>query len=263
MGTDGGAHSQRLVASVVADGFDASTVETSEAPGPLDLRTLRAAARDAYPGTGVRTALLDASGVAYGTRVDRDLADLARARGWLQSPPAATDLLAAANVALFDGMLALAEDAPQLRQTSDGALELRFVRVAFPSGAREPMEVRIGTMGRAEVRKLPAEGPGEPTPIDATTGLMRALDGGQAAEIARALGSVPRPFGARELAAFARAAVLPNEDIATTALVTMGGSPEAISALREALDSAPERRGEVSGWVAELYGDAVAAALRG
>ncbi|MEZ4269022.1 MAG: hypothetical protein R3F39_21905 [Myxococcota bacterium] len=252
---------ERLRAAVVADGFDAATVELREEAGPLGLQVLTAQARDAYPGTGFRAVVVDGAGVAYGKSAALGLADLARARGWLTAPPSAADLVRVANAAAFDGLLALTTDAPTLKKTDDGALELRFVRTAFPSGAREPMLLRIGSMGREEVQRLPAEGPGPPTPIDATTGFVRALDAGGAAEIALALSKVRPPFGPREFAAFARAAVIPNEDIATTALVTMGGSAEALAAVGEALAGAPDRREAVVGWVGELYGSAAAAGL--
>jgi hypothetical protein len=252
---------RRLLAAVVADGFDQAAIDVREEAGPLGLRLLVAQARDAYPGTGMRAVVADESGVAYGKSADLGLADLARARGWLRTPPSAGDLMRVVNAAAFDGLLAVEPDAPEVTKTNDGALELRFVRSAFPSGAREPMLVRIGALGREEVRRLPAEGPGPPTPIDATTAFVRAMDAGGAAEIALALAKLRPPFGARELAAFARAAVIPNEDIATTALVTMGGGAEALAAVREALAGAPDRRDAVVGWVGELYGSAAAAGL--
>lgn len=262
MGSDAMANARKhLLAVLVADGFDVTAVDLREEAGPLGLRLLVAQARDAYPGTGMRAVLVDDAGVAYGKTADLGLADLARARGWLSTPPSAADLMGVVNAAAFDGLLALTPDAPALTKTGDGALELRFVRTAFPSGAREPMLVRVGTLGREEVRRLPAEGPGPPTPIDATTAFIRALDAGGAAEIALALAKLRAPFGPRELAAFARAAVIPNEDIATTALVTMGGSADALAAVREALAGAPDRRAAVAGWVGELYGSAAAAGL--
>lgn len=252
---------ERLLASVVADGFDTAAIDLREEAGPLGLRLLVAQARDAYPGTGMRAVVADDAGVAYGKTADLGLADLARARGWLSTPPPAADLMRVVNAAAFDGLLALEPDAPQVTKTHDGALELRFVRSAFPSGAREPMLVRIGALGREEVRRLPAEGPGPPTPIDATAAFMRALDAGGPAEIALALSKLRPPFGPRELAAFARAAIFPNEDIATTALVTMGGGGAALAAVRDALAGAPDRRAAVVGWVGELYGSAAAAGL--
>jgi hypothetical protein len=254
-------HRERLSALVVADGFDAAVVTAREQAAPQGLTAVIAQARDAYPGSGVRATLVDAEGRAYGIHGDASFADLVRARGWLSAPPSASELTQLANVALFEGLLALAADAPQLERTGDGALELRFVRTAFPSGAREPMALRVAADGREEVRRLPAEGPPAPTPIDATAGFLRALESGGSAEIALTLSKVPKPFGPREYAAFARAVVLPHEDIATTALVTMGGSPEALAAVGEALRGAPDRRSEVVGWVGELYGSAAAAGL--
>ncbi len=59
-----------------------------------------------YPGTGVRTVLVGPDGRMFGQHGAGDLADLARACGWLTTPPPPSVAQSFLSFALVEGMLA-------------------------------------------------------------------------------------------------------------------------------------------------------------
>ncbi|HEX2571184.1 MAG TPA: hypothetical protein VH877_16625 [Polyangia bacterium] len=255
-----------LVEHLVRDGFAPATIRTRASAGPMSTILVVAAAEGAYPGTGVRTALVH-EGVVYGPR--DGLADLVRACGWLASPPDATTLAAVASAVLFDDQLQLDTDSaaePATQLTAEpGGLSLTLTHRLFPSGARERMRIHIPASGRETVQRVD-EDPADraPIPIDRATALVRALDAQDLMATLDAIQGIEAPSQPREFEALARAALHPNDTVAADALVKLGASDGAAAALRRALATTDEaRRRSVAAMVSELWGSAFAARLEG
>lgn len=235
----------------------AQTAEARVDPGPLGLRVVTVAIPDAYPGTGVRRAVVDGTGRAYGRHLDRGLADLARDAGWLDSPPAPADLVRVLNVTDFDGLL-IADD-PALTPVADG-LELRFVkREPFDPEARTPMTARIPRAGPLSIEKQSVAP--QPTPaLTGTAALQKALDAGSPVEILQAMRAVAADPAALPL--LARATRSESEAVAVEAISRIPATDAGAAALRAAwrgLGAAEKAR--LVGFARELHGEAFAAGL--
>jgi hypothetical protein len=111
-------------------------LEASGAWGaPIELQVLeageglyivRAIVPGSYPGTGVRSVVVDADGVSYGLHGTSDLAELARARGWLAAPPEdVRGLLRLLDAAYFEGMGAATLTEPGV-VAGEGGLTVHF-----------------------------------------------------------------------------------------------------------------------------------------
>jgi hypothetical protein len=255
-----------LVERLVQDGFAQETLSTRTSDGPMNTVLVTAAAQGAYPGTGVRTALIH-DGVIYGP--GEGLAELVRACGWLVAPPEAMTLAAAASAVLFDNLLMIDTDtdagsAAELTANSEG-LCLTLVRRCFPSGARERMRIDIPARGREKVQQVD-ETPANKAPIsiDRVTALVRALDASDLAATLDAIQELPTPSQPREFEALARAALHPNETVAADALLKLGASDGATAALRRALATTDATRRQcVTSMASELWGSEFAARLDG
>jgi hypothetical protein len=115
------------------------------------LKLVRAIAEGAYPGSGVAAVLLDpATGVTYGAHGESDLADLARARGWLKKAPDAAELVKLVNAGQYAGLLIIDAQAPTVETTAAG-LVLHFARDNFPSGARDRVTATFPPAGKLTV----------------------------------------------------------------------------------------------------------------
>jgi hypothetical protein len=100
-----------------------------------------------YPGTGVRTVLVGPDGRTYGQHGEGDLADLARACGWLTAPPPPSVAQSFLSFALVNGMLATHGAATV--QLAHGTLTIS-VRRAEPLSGRDVEDI---------VLTIPARGP--------------------------------------------------------------------------------------------------------
>lgn len=255
-----------LVEHLVRDGFAPETIRTRTAAGPMSTILVTAAAEGAYPGTGVRTALIYKGGV-YGP--GEGLAELAHACGWLAAPPDATTFAEVAGAVLFDNLLQIdsdSDDGTATQVTAErGGLCLTLVRRLFPSGARERMRIDIPAAGRETVQRIDDE-PADrgPIPIDRATALVRALDAKDLMATLKAIQGIEVPSQPREFEALARAALHPNDTVAADALVKLGASDGAASALRRILATTDETRRQcVVGMLSELWGAAFVARLEG
>lgn len=247
-----------LADALVREGFAREAIRFNDDDGPFGTQAVLAQAEGAYPGTGVRAALVAADGTLYGSCFDNGIVAFTRAQGWFDALPDAGDVVTAIDLLALDGLLQLDEDsAPSITRTAEG-LDVRFTRVAFPSGTQEPMLARITS--RFELRALPVPS-SEPTPIDAATRLLRALDSDTGVAIMQAIPQIPASPSERDRAALARASLHTNENIAMAAMMKLGASAPALAALRDALAAAPERRDEVVGWVRDLFDDNAAKRL--
>lgn len=226
--------------------------------GPLGLQVVTVAIPDAYPGTGVRTLVVDAKGRAYGKHAAHDLADLARSAGWLDAPPSADALVKVLSLTDFEGMLAVLPGSPTVQKTAEG-LELRFVRQEpFDPDARTPVTARIPRKGALAVE---AERVAETPPTGGVTDdLRKALDAGAAIEILRAMQAAAGDAAALPL--LARATTHDNEAIAVEALSRIPPTDAGVAALRAAwtgLDA--PHRDRLVGFARELHGAAFAGKL--
>lgn len=244
-------------------------VVTGQDPGPLKTTVVRAAIQDAYPGSGVARVVVW-NGRTYGKRGERDLADLARERGWLKKAPDAAALARLVGDAQFDGLLAIDEAAAPAAATGKEGLSLSFTRRTFPGNAAEPVRVVIGSKGPAVITigggAAPAGGKAQPAKdapaANPLADAARALESGGAAERSSAIAALGKSKDPGRFDLLARATLLPSEQLATDALVAIGGSPDAVAALRKAwagIDAA--RRARLSATAGEVYGPAVAAEL--
>lgn len=239
---------------------------TGEEQGALGTTVVRVAIRDAYPGSGVARVVLW-KGRSYGVRGEHDLAELVRERGWLKHAPETAGFVRLVGDAQFDGLLAVDEAVPPTLQVGKGALSLSLVRRTFPSGAREPVKLAIFAHGPAVVT-IAAGGGGQPASEPragegSLASAARALESGSAVEKSAAIAALARSAdpAARDL--LARATTQPSEQLATDALMALGGSPAAAAALRKAwsgLDGT--RRAALLRSAAELHGAAFAAELQ-
>lgn len=105
-----------------------------------------------YPGTGVRTVLIGPDGRTYGQWGGADLADLARACGWLSAPPTPAVAQSFLSFALVDGMLAT-HGAPTVSLTA-GVLTISVRRAEPLSGHDvEDIVITIRAQGAAGIER--------------------------------------------------------------------------------------------------------------
>lgn len=235
-----------------------------EEPGALGTTVVRVVVKDAYPGSGVARVVVW-NGKSYGVHGERDLADLARERGWLKKAPETAGFVKLVGDAQFEGLLAVDEStAPSLSAGKDG-LVLSLVRRTFPSGAREPVRVTIGAKGPAQVSVGGGAAPtAEKSPAaNPLADAQRALESGSAVEKSAAINALAKSSDPAAKALLARATLLPAEQLAIDALQAIGSTPEAAAALRKAwsgLDAA--RRATLVQNATELHGPAFGALLK-
>jgi hypothetical protein len=143
---------QRMLRASLEKSYEGATIVTRTEFGPFGLGVVVASLEHAYPGSGVLRVLLDARGVTYGVHGEKDLAELVRERGWIDTPP--EDLGAWArlvNVAQFEGVaILLDEPAPNVVRVDEG-LAITLYRTWHPSGGQTRMEITIGARGPAHV----------------------------------------------------------------------------------------------------------------
>lgn len=135
------------------ESFQRLPIKTDTLVGPCGTTIVRARAEGAYPGSGILAVLVDdKDGTTYGRHGAKDLADLVRARGFLEKPPAAADLVRLADVAFFEAVVMHDDRArkPTAEKTETG-LVLKFVRAFMPSGACELVTVTFPAKGNATV----------------------------------------------------------------------------------------------------------------
>jgi hypothetical protein len=142
-----------LSGELAKDGsFKGLEIASDSREGPLGTTIVRAFAKGAYPGSGVRAVLLEArEGVTYGRHGQKDLAVLVHAQ-----KAGTPDLLKLVSVAFFEGLLMVDEAArpPSLAQ-KDGAVVLRFVRRSFPSNAADLVTVTFAEAGKTTIASEP------------------------------------------------------------------------------------------------------------
>lgn len=235
----------------------AITVEVQD--GPAGAKIVRAMIDGAYPGSGVRAALVSADAKVYGPRSPSGLADWARAQGWLATAPTATDLRRVVDVLLFDTLLASPPDSKPAVTRAAGALRLDLTRVVFPSQAREAVRVTIGASGPAT---LTIGGQPVTVGISAAEDLEAALASGDAAGMARGIQALTNTTDARGRAALAQVSAQGNESLAVSALIAIGSSAESAAALKSAWAKlAKPARDGLKAMATELYGAAFTARL--
>ncbi len=105
------------------------------------VQVLRVQHEGAYPGSGVVSTVWWA-GRTFGRHGDAPLAELVRALGWLQAPPAMPDLLRVVDAALFEGMSSL-HDGTLARERG---WTLTATRFGFPDDD-ERVVLEIGESG--------------------------------------------------------------------------------------------------------------------
>ncbi|MDO8462367.1 MAG: hypothetical protein Q7S98_05875 [Deltaproteobacteria bacterium] len=131
---------EALVAMVQKEYRHAVEVAVREEPGPFGLKVVVACNPKAHPGTGMKKVLMDEEGTTYGVHGEKELADLIRQNGWVQTPPDAKDFLKLVNLACFEGIGKLADTEFQFVQ-KPSALEFHFVKIEHPSGKRIRMVI--------------------------------------------------------------------------------------------------------------------------
>jgi len=257
---DATAAAQAALERVLAAEAAGHPISTRVAPGPQGTHLVRAMIDDMPPGVGVRAAFVQGQ-VIVGPRDLAGFAAFVRAHEWLVRPPPTDELVTLANVALFDGLLALDDSVPSRLTTSADALTLELHVVRFPSGAKETVRVVVGSSGPAEVVATPPS-----TTLSAqahpAAELEAALQRDDAAAISAAIGRLQRPGDPAALAALAKATLLPNETLAANALMAMGATPASATLLKAAWQAlAPAARAKLVALARELYSDAFATSL--
>jgi hypothetical protein len=248
-----------LISQLVADGFVASKIRVETSVGELGVVRMYTRVEDAYPGAGLRTALI-ADGRRYG-RGSRDLAELARALGWHSKLPPPGDMAALVTFAWLAQMAVDTEVEPTLRRDGDALVLVFGVREALGSD-REKVVATIPREGYARLSVRAFEPP-EPV-VDPISVLELALASDDALAIANALRGLDGVAPSRQRTrAIARAALLPNEALSVDALLRLGNSDEAAEALLEAMSppADPRHRERTVKRAREVLGEAFAAKL--
>ena len=148
---------QKRMRAALAGEFPAAQIVVRQEDGPFDTVIAVAAYPDAYPGTGVKRVAIDRkTAVAYGVNGERSLADFARERRWLETPPETTQLVRFANTLLFDGV-AIFDDEPTKPsvRAKGGRLEIETVRRWMPSHSGELLTITITGSGPETVTRRP------------------------------------------------------------------------------------------------------------
>lgn len=130
-------------------------IRTDHRPGPMGWLVARAAIVDAYPGTGVATALVGPDGTSYGRRGTRTMTSLAKKLGWLTRAPAGKLALKVLNQAYYDGMLAWDSAVAPTATLVAGTLTIRFVRMEPLSQARSNVVMTLAQGTPARVTEKP------------------------------------------------------------------------------------------------------------
>ncbi len=117
-------------------------VAVREEPAPLGLTVITACNPKAHPGTGMKRVLMDEDGTTYGIHGEKDLAALARFKGWTQEPPDPKEFLRLVNLAQFEGIALLQNPDPRFEKTPR-ELVFRFFRTEHPSGRRVEIVMRF------------------------------------------------------------------------------------------------------------------------
>jgi len=222
-----------LVDELVLAGHPADKIHVEATAGALGATRIHTRVDEAYPGDGLRTALV-VDGLRYGIG-GRDLAALARARGWHEAPPAPGDLARLVAFAWLPMMAFDDEVTPALTPSPDG-LVLAFGVREVMSGDRARVVAAMPRAGDMRLETSAAEPPPAEPPADPVAALEDALTSQDALAMMAALRRMDAaPASPARTRALARAAVLPNEAIAFDALLRIGASDESAAALVDAV----------------------------
>jgi hypothetical protein len=261
---DSSAAAEARLRALVEARAEGKRVTTRRAPGALDTTVVIASTEGAYPGTGVSSVVLDGSGATFGAHGERPLGALADARGWFARLPDEAELLRLVNDAQFDGLMMIDTDQPHTARVVGDAIELRFVRRAFPSLALDAVVVKIPRHGPPAVEIAAVPVPEEPPPpSDPVEALEVSLAARQFTKSLEAIARLKGHREARALLALARAVALGNAVVAGDAVTLLGATPEAATALKAAFQGLEvEVREKKIAFVAEFHGASFAAQLR-
>jgi hypothetical protein len=249
---------EALLRAHLAASNPGAVIKTSHSAGALGTTVVMAAIEGAYPGTGVARVVLDEANVPYGVLGDKSLADLARARGWLDKPPDQEAFLRLVNDTLFNGVAILVAPDPHALRIAGGELLFDFERHSFPTNFADPTRLRIGRAGPPVVESTAPKDP----PEDPAASLEWALDKREAAVALVFLPKLKGRTDDRAMKAMARATTSENRMIAADAMNQLGPTPDAAKALKAAWATLPEaRRRELVSLAASFFGGAFAATL--
>jgi hypothetical protein len=148
---------QKRMRDALSQEFPAAEIEVRQEDGAFDTVIAVAVYPKAYPGTGVARVAIDRkTAIAYGARGERSLADFARERRWLETPPETTQLVRFANTLLFDGV-AIFDDAPIRPSVTakDGRLVIETVQRWMPSNSGEVLTITLPVSGPETVARRP------------------------------------------------------------------------------------------------------------
>jgi hypothetical protein len=202
--------------------------------------------------------VVDESNVSYGLLGDKSLADLVRARGWLDAPPDREAFRSLVNDTLYNGVAILVAPDPHALRSTGGELVFEFERHTFPTNATLPIRLRIGRTGPPVLEDIAQKGP----PEDAAASLEFALDERNAGLALYYLPQLRGRTDDRAMKAMARATTSENRMIATDAMSQIGATPQAAKALEAAWANLPEpRRRELGALAESVLGRAFAATI--
>ncbi len=238
-------------------------VESAIEAGPLETRVARAIRVGAYPGTGVFRVVV-ADGATFGHRGARDLAELARARGWHRTPPDASDLFRLVSAAQHDGLLARAAGTPAAAEVVDGDLVLTAVLSEPFNDATHDLRVTFPATGMlTSTRTARPATASKPATKGAVEALKAALASHDSMEILDAIEGVKGNQAPERFAALASAAVIDNDRISRDALAALGSSDDGLRALRTAAATlAPAQRAQLASRVLAVLGPEAAKRLK-
>jgi hypothetical protein len=257
--TDAVKAAEKRVRAYLATEAAGRAVTTQVHDGPAGTKIVRGVIEGAYPGSGVRAALVGADATVFGPRSPSGLADWARAQGWLVKAPAPADLLRVVSVLLFDDLLATQPEQQPSVVRDGGALRLDVKRTVFPSQSVEAVRVTIGAAGPAT---LSIGGEPVSVSISAAEELEAALAMDDAAGMARGVQALTGTTDPRGRTALAQVSARGNESLAASALMAIGSSPEAAAALKSAWSKLEKpARDALKAMATELYGAPFAARL--
>lgn len=238
--------------TLAVDPESKAKVDTRTQEGPQQTTIVRAMIAGASPGTGVRAALVTGDGTMVGPQDPAGFAELVRHNGWLSNPPLTSDLVQLANVALFDGILAVDDSVPPKVSGRPDALVLKLQVITYPSGAKDVVEVTVNTTGPAVTVITAAAKP--PASRGPAGDLGAAIEADDAAAITLAIGALQRTTDPAGMAALARASTVPNETIAANAIMALSPTPESAKLLKEAWKNLmPEARAKLVALAGELH----------
>ena len=213
-----------------------------------------------YPGQNSARALVDAEGRTYGT--GRGIQEfLEDHQLWQQTPSTDEAVQLVAELVYNGGLILDSGNLPSWRSDA-GDWVLELVSRDAMSGDATPTRVTVPRRGDVRVEPLVEVEP-EPIPIDATSGLVRALDSGDPGSIMAAITGMGPASTGRERAALVRAACLDVEAIVVEALDRLPEAEDA-KALAVALAGVDARVRDAAIAIAdELFGADYASVLKG